>query len=519
MLSDPLFVTYAARAGGTSIGLPGVSGPDGEVVFPLSPQLEHPGTRDAEARYNRQAVVKRTRPFLIVSLVGIAASSFSITQDARANGRFPEAQAIETIPGGDKNIVYLRATFGVLLSKDGGKTWRWICERALGYDGQWDPPITLTHDGRLWVGLETGLASTRDGCELELTPELEGQTVKDLTTDLKGETLWAITGAPGKRSFVWRRLQGKKFERLAGMDDTNFMTIEVAPSSASRVYVSGQSYSTIRGQIFRSDDGGATLKTDIGDGGLSSSGLTASGPFFIGAIDKDDPNRLLVRHLHAQGSDLLLSKDGGKTFKNVLSMKSAMFGFAKSPDGSTYWAGSGLAEHGMFASTDRGETFSLVANRGVLCMHSAATDSLFVCDNSLTLGGPVVSVSRDQGKTSSPLARFSDIEGPIACSAPDAHGSFCASLWPAVHQTLLPYLDAGSDARAPDAEVDAGSEGPGPSAKGSSCKCEAALGASPRAPFGAPSNADLRLLIVGLVALFVRVRSCIMRGSKLTHQR
>lgn len=424
-----------------------------------------------------------------------------------------------------------------------------MCERALGYDGQWDPPIAVTRDGRLWIGLEDGLTATRDGCDLEVFPELDGHTIKDLTTDPRGETLWAITGAPGKKSFVWRRAPGKAFERLAGMDDTNLMTIEVAPSLPSRVYVSGQPYTTIRGRIYRSDDGGATFKTDIGDagapgsgggdGGLvrapstsgdaaalldvgpssrptSASGLVADGPFFIGAIDPQDPNRLLIRHLHANGSDLLVTRDGGKTFKNVLSMKSAMFGFAKSGDGRNYWAGSGLPEHGIFRSTDRGEHFEPVSRSGVLCLHSAGLEALFVCQNAFTLGAPAIAVSRDQGKTITSLARFTDIEGPVTCSNPKARANLCTGSWLETKASFSPALDAGDDGdagRPRRRKRDAGSDATETVAP-RSCGCEV-VGAV-REGGGLPT--DLRCLIAGLFPLVLRGRTRRVDGSKLTQR-
>ncbi|MBA3780037.1 MAG: pseudouridine-5'-phosphate glycosidase [Chloroflexi bacterium] len=58
------------------------------------------------------------------------------------------------MPSSDGSTIFLRATFGILVSRDAGKTWQWICERALGYEGSWDPPIAVTRDGRLWVGLD-----------------------------------------------------------------------------------------------------------------------------------------------------------------------------------------------------------------------------------------------------------------------------------------------------------------------------------------------------------------------------
>ncbi len=473
-------------------------------------QLEHPEVTNAPAaaktKYNQLVTRARWTAFLIGSALICTIGA------ARANGRFPEAQLIESVPG-DPNTLFLRATFGVLVSRDAGKSWRWICERALGYEGQWDPPVAATRDGRLWVGLEDGLVSTRDGCELEAAAELDGHTVKDLTTDPKGETLWAITGAPGKKSYVWRRSPGKAFERLAGMDDTNFMTIEVAPSNASRVYVSGQPYSTIRGQIFRSNDGGATFATATND-------LKADGPFFIGAVDPKDPARLFVRHLHTKGSDLLLTRDGGKTFENVLTMTSAMFGFAKTADGTTYWAGSGLPEHGLFRSTDRGEHFENVSKNGVLCLHAAGPDALFLCQNAFTPGAPAIAVSRDRGKTITPLARFSDIEGPVACASSDARASLCAGTWPETKALLTPTLDdAGAattaDAGRPRRRRDGGSTEAGetesPPAPRSRCGCEI-VGLPSRGP-------DLGWLIAGLGPLVLRVRSSIMRGSRLTQPR
>ena len=369
------------------------------------------------------------------------------------------------MPGTDGSTVFLRTTFGVLVSRDTGKHWRWICERALGYDGQWDPPIAVTRDARLWVGLEDGLVSTKDGCDVDRVRELAGEMVKDMTVDAD-DTLWAITGQPGKPSFVWRRKVGRAFERLASLGETNAMTIEVAPSRPSRVYVSGQPYDTIRGQIYRSDDGGSTFKTELGDGGAgSASGQTADGPFFIGAVDQEDPNRLLVRHLHARGSEVLLSKDGGRTFANVLSMKSAMFGFAKSPDGKELWAASGLPEHGMFRSLDRGEHFEPVTKHGVLCLHAATPGLLYLCENGFSLGAPAVALTRDDAKTITPLARFADVEGPAVCATPDARASLCAGAWPAMKDLFTVGLDAG--APTPDAGI------PGPArASGSKCACD-----------------------------------------------
>lgn len=394
-------------------------------------------------------------------------------------------------PGnGDGATLYLRATFGVLVSRDAGKSWQWLCERAFGYEGTWDPPIAATRDGRLWVGLENGLVSTADGCEVKAVAELAGETIKDLTVDARGDTVWAITGAPGKKSFVWR-IGSERTERLAGLDETNLMTIEVAPSNPSRLYVSGQPYGTVRGRLYRSDDGGKTLRGEAND-------LRAEGPFFIAGIDPKDPNRVLLRHLHTTGSDVLVTKDGGKTFTTVLSMKSAMFGFAKSNDGKTYWAGSGLADHGIWRSTDRGEKWEQLAQHGVLCLH-ATKSGLFTCENPFVLGAPAIGLSKDDGKTVESLASFGDVQGPVACS------NACAALWPETRAQVVPRPDGGVR-RSKDAGDGSGVATSEP--KRSSCSCDV---------IGGHDRSDHRRTTAGFSALIALISARRVRGSKLTH--
>jgi MYXO-CTERM domain-containing protein len=436
-------------------------------------------------RYKNSVHARRIFAVILALLVLVVS-----TTAARANGRFPQAQAIVSPPG-DPSTLFLRATFGILISRDAGATWRFLCERALGYDGQWDPPIAATRDGTLWVGREDGLVSTKDGCGVTEVAELRGETIKDLTIDARGETVFAITGAPGKKSNVYRRAPGRPFERLASMDDLNFMTIEIAPSRAARVYVSGQPYGTIRGRLYRSDDGGATLRGDAND-------LPAEGPFFIGAIDSTDPDRVLVRHLHTTGSDVLLTTDAGRTWKNVLSMKSAMFGFAKSPDRKTYWAGSGLPEDGIFRSSDRGATFEPVTNHGVLCLHAASATTLFVCENPATLGAPAIAVSKDEGRTVVPIVKLTDILGPVACDGADASASaVCTSSWVETRASFV----GSANARGTDAGARAASAA---RAKSSSCGCRVA---------GERSPPDLGWIMAGLLALAAWLRPRGLRGS------
>jgi hypothetical protein len=516
------------------MAIPGVVGPPPAAAPPEVPPApaffehpEHPAIAPASAiapnapraRYTG-GVHERTlrrRPAASLSSFALVASVVTLalvcsTRAARANGRFPQAQAIESVPGSDGSTLFLRATFGVLVSRDAGKTWQWICERALGYEGSWDPPIAVTRDGRLWVGLERGLVSTVDGCTVDTAHELDGEQIKDLTVDAKGDTVWALTGAPDKRGAIWRRSPssdggtGGTWERMGLMPEgINPMTIEVAPSKPSRLYVTGQPYGTVRGWLWRSDDGGKTITG-------AKNELAHNGPFFIAAVDPKDPNRVLLRHLHTTGSTVLVTPDAGKTFKEVLSMDSAMFGFAKRPDGITYFAGSGLPEHGIYRSNDRGEHFERVSNHGVLCLHDAPGGRLFICENPLTLGGPGIALSSDEGKSITPLATFGDVKGPVSCGSDagsaDAGAGLCADAWPEMRATVLPRDGgAASDGGSRDAGAKhAARTRAEPSPARSSCACSLASASA--------EPLDHRSLTTGQQPHVVWARAPRRRGSK-----
>jgi hypothetical protein len=63
----------------------------------------------------------------------------------------------------DRARLVLRTTWGILLSRDAGVTWDWVCERAVGYGGIEDPSLAILGDGTLLAGHFGGLAVSKDG--------------------------------------------------------------------------------------------------------------------------------------------------------------------------------------------------------------------------------------------------------------------------------------------------------------------------------------------------------------------
>src|SRR5262245_53416279 len=77
---------------------------------------------------------------LAATLIGALASP------AGANGRAPATSTIHFRQGNDQDVI-AGMTFGAVLSHDGGATWQWMCEAAVGYGGMYDPSYQYTASG------------------------------------------------------------------------------------------------------------------------------------------------------------------------------------------------------------------------------------------------------------------------------------------------------------------------------------------------------------------------------------
>src|SRR5687768_4599368 len=102
------------------------------------------------------------RGLLILGLLGLAGT-------AGANGRDPYTSTITFRQGNNQHII-AGMTFGLVISKDGGATWHWMCERAIGYGGMYDPDYAYTSSGAIFATTFDGLKVMRDDCSFTSTP-------------------------------------------------------------------------------------------------------------------------------------------------------------------------------------------------------------------------------------------------------------------------------------------------------------------------------------------------------------
>ena len=163
---------------------------------------------------------------------------------ADANGRAPGTSTIHFRPD-STNDVWLGLTFGEVVSHDGGKSWRWMCENAVGYSGTYDPVLAYSRLGALFAtsfgGLpgKPGLTVTRDGCSFTSTP-LGNAFVSQVVIG-PDATVYATASSPSDSKLYQSRDDGVSFGTSSSPGKANdwWQSLTVAPADASAVFLSG----------------------------------------------------------------------------------------------------------------------------------------------------------------------------------------------------------------------------------------------------------------------------------------
>jgi hypothetical protein len=354
---------------------------------------------------------------------------------AWANGRFPRADQLVATPGRPEQLV-LRTTFGLLVSRDAGASWEWICEEAIGFARQEDPALAVLAGGRLLAGLSAGLAQASDTfcawqfAQLSDAPlELVDLTVRPLQPESAVALAWERTDANafGYRSrFFSTNDAGASWQGYgAGIDPSVLvLTLDVAPSDPSRLYASGIRPAERTAALFVSTDAALTWaeRTAPFDSPREQ-GL------YIAAVDPLSPERVYLRSSGASSSRLLVTDDAGMSFAELFSGRS-LLGFALSPDGSEVYVGG--PEEGLWWASRDARVFEQRSSTPILCLMSLA-NLLYACSNEQL--GFALGASSDGGRQFAALLHLSEVRGPVAC-APETSGGVCAGAWPAIAERI-----------------------------------------------------------------------------------
>jgi hypothetical protein len=395
----------------------------------------------------------------------LATTCFAVPP-AYANGRYPAANQLVISPV-DPHLLVLRSTFGVLVSRDAGAHWDWVCEDAIGFGEAGtdeDPAIGVTQSAAILAGTQEGLTVSPDtGCSWSFVPNVSQWAVDvSVRRDQPASALalsrsfygnvgdGGTTFSPALFSTVdngatWAPYGAPLDPRIAAE------TVDSAPSDHRYVYVSG--FLVVagipQGLLLASVDDGATwtpYQVPIDP--------LADIDVLIGGVDPTNPLRVYLRVVRTTGSQLVVTDDGGKTFRTVLTTTVGMPGFAISPDGSKVYLG---GDDGVRVAPSATLTFTKVSDQTVGCLAASQT-TLYACASLVDSSSYVLAASTDDGATFAPILHMCDIRGPLACG-PGTSEEVCVGEWPLQRESIAP--DAGPTGCPPpqEAGAESGSEG------------------------------------------------------------
>jgi hypothetical protein len=457
---------------------------------------------------------------------------------AFANGRFPRAERLREREDDPLTLV-LAATYGLIVTNDGGARWHHLCELGYAFSiDELDPLVELAPDGALLATSAHALNRAPEPfCSFE--PVLGGpgtETVIDYVLD-----------PSDRRRVVAVRLQSSGgdvrnalFESLdAGLTFAPFgtplpaevafvVTLDVAPSDANRLYASAIGH-VEPGLLVRSEDGAGSFAT------FPLPVVGGEYPY-LAAVHPRDSDVLYVRtDAWTTGPDgastandaLLVSENGGNGFREVLRRAGKLFGFALSPDGSVVVAGYGdpvesgrgvePSALGIYRASTADYAFTKIFDGGVSCLEWTAR-GLYVCtaqaERGFALGlAPDASFTLADEHPLTPVLDLAAVRGPLECPE-GTSGAACVARWPE-NCALFEACGGGRGESGAAGETGAGGE-TGTGGTVPSSNAERALGCACRsarsgAPFGVLAAAFVALTVAGRRATRAAVRAACAR--------
>jgi hypothetical protein len=384
-------------------------------------------------------------------LLGVALGALGVLggeRAARANGRLPATSTISFQHGNDNHIA-AGLTFGLLLSNDGGKTWKWMCEAAVGYGGMYDPAYAYTGAGSLFATTFNGLSVMRNGCTFDATTEGKA-FVSTNTVGPDGAFYFGAAQVADAKNGITQDFKIYRSTNdfttaatgveVADAGDTNvwWQSIAVAPSDAKIVYLSGYRYipkpggGTMRDHLlFRSNNAGAAGSwTALNKTGLA---LMPNSVIHIAGIWNDDPTHLYARVEFIDNTTtdaLYVSTNSGATWSEIDREPNPFGAFAVRKTSHDLIAATPTT--GAKISHNDGKTWTALAGAPHMsCLVENSAGELWACTQNYGVGQ---AASDDAGimkttdlTTWTKVLRYQDLTDAVACSADTIQAMTCAT--------------------------------------------------------------------------------------------
>lgn len=356
---------------------------------------------------------------------------------ARANGRSPLVIDVH-FPTGEpgEDVIAVQATWGVLLSRDGGDTWKWVCEEAIGFAGVYDPDLAFTSSGLVLATTTSvdGLRLTRDWCSWSPAPPPLGGTgdadpasfVAQVEVGPEG-AIYAAAAAFDDMNLYVSTDDAASFALAGPLPDAEadwWESLLAAPTPLAsgaarphRLYLTGYRLLPDNGRahlLLRSSDGGASWTP------LSTAAFTIgapSGELQLAAVSPDDPDLVFARVYQQSGNSLgdavYRSADGGDTWSKVFEAPDDVTSVVIRRGGDVVVATRSM---GAVVSTDGGLTFG-APDAGTLydALEERPDGALFAGSRAIDAEAMILGRSAEVGGWTS-LLSHSRVTGAVSCA-------------------------------------------------------------------------------------------------------
>ena len=369
-----------------------------------------------------------------------------------ANGRAPLTNGIFLRPGDDHSL-YLRTTFGLLISHDDGCTFHWVCEKAIGYGGEFDPKYSIATDGTIFATTFTGLRVSRDnGCTWTTAtsqgPVNDPGRIADIWIDAidmsPSGDVWVATAESAKPNDVFKSSDNGVTFTPQGLQSPIiwWKSIRIAKSDPQRIYVTGyQVAATAQAHVRRSNNGGQSWTTVPVPSNVQ---YGATPIVYVTAVDPANPDHVYFTSVGAgnppNGDRVYRSLDAGGTWTEVVATNDPVRDIAIR---SNHTALIATLANGTYESTAMDSTFAKIGTikANAQDINPPKLGCLAVKPDG-TLLGCGANWQPDYmalGRAQNPLAfqklfRFVDLAGPVDCPAGTTEADMCAPMWPALKQ-------------------------------------------------------------------------------------
>jgi photosystem II stability/assembly factor-like uncharacterized protein len=355
---------------------------------------------------------------------------------ALAHAGLPETSNV-TVRRGNTSDMLVGATFGALISRDSGASWRWICPEGMGI-GAWRPErYHWLNSGEIIAATGNALVSSKDGgCTWSTHPLFRDTWVTSLAVHPTDERLMYIsTGKPYVANSLYRSEDGgATWKELVPLNaDTRYSTIRIAPSNPQRLYASGQEADRSSGELvnkmflMRSDDAGQTwtrLPQPFAE-------LKDAYDLVLMLVSPASADVLWAKVASQGNSYFLKSTDGGATLVPQMDVPDVLIGAESSADGRTTWVATPV---NLYRGRE-GEAFSALSLPNGNACALRVGNVLYGCGSSWVHEWALAR-STDEGNTWQPLFGLSGIRGAHVCAEGTPVQQACPTRWPQMAATI-----------------------------------------------------------------------------------